>query len=114
MREFIKNIWLLLFIIFVMGLFTFIPIGKYQSAYFYELNKLRTAPQKRIDATYKYIEAIENGYIDTSGGVTQPPREYYEEKQEKQSNPDKPYSRPLYIRDKNNPRILHPFSGKYP
>jgi len=112
MRGLIKNIWLLLFIIFVIGLFTFIPFGRYQKAYVEQINRFRSVPQRRIDAAYRYTEAVENGYIDISSGIKVPKVFYIDAIINKPA--PKPYSRPLYIRDKNNPQILYPFRGRYP
>ncbi len=114
MREIINWIWLILFIIFLMGLISFIPFDKYQRAYLDAFYRLHSAPQRRIDATYRYIEAIEDGFEDISAGIsTEPPRKYYEDHVSNHKKVDeKPYSKPLYIRDKNNPRILHPYRGR--
>ena len=126
MDEFIKYTCMFLFIMSTFGIFMNIPVEEYQKSYLDELNKIKTAPQKRLDATYRYIEAIENGQEDISQGVSsEPPRKYYIDNEDeefyKTSKPktdkqksveNKKYQKPLFIRDEKNPTILHPYQEK--
>ncbi len=122
MYDILKSLWLLFAAFSLLGLLSLVPVGKYQSLYLNELNRYKTEPQRRIDATFKYIEAIENGEEDISSGFSaEPPAKYYEvhkpkynvkEFQEAKENRDKLYQRPLYVRDKHNPKILYPYTGK--
>lgn len=112
MHETLKWIWTLLFVIFIIGMISLLPYEKYQAVYFNELYRMRSIPQERIDATYRYIEAVENGWEDTANGIlTEPPRKYYSDLTPEQPNQSprtgKKYSKPLYVRDKNNPNIWH-------
>ena len=94
-----------------------VPLDKYQANYLREYRKIKSVPQERIDATYRYIEAIENGEEDISNGILiEPPKKYYKksyEKIDKSSQPtaDKKYQKPLYIRDRNNPSKIYPYKG---
>lgn len=87
-----------------------------------ELQRYKSEPQRRVDATFRYIEAIENGEELGEGGfLSVPPAKYYDEYVPKyklsslktdEKTCNKPYQRPLYIRDKHNPKILYPYTGK--
>lgn len=119
----IKYIWIALLFIMLLGLFINTPVEKSHEVYMKELDKIQSEPQRRLDATHRYIEAIENGEEDIANGIKKtPPRKYYidsedeefplAESKEEKTTSQKKYSRPLYIRDKNNPKILHPYNGK--
>ena len=71
----------------------------------------------------RHIEAIENGKEDISKGILySPPKKYYRpinrskiykvtrsySKVSSESKSDNKYQKPLYVRDRNNPNILHP------
>ena len=117
MRETIKWIWIILFVIFVMGIISLLPYDKYQSSYIREIYRLRAIPQERVDATYRYIEAVENGLEDLSNGIsTEPPKKYYNKTSFSHNRqavrPVKKYSKPLYIRDKKNPNIWYRYREK--
>lgn len=80
------------------------------------LKRIQSEPQRRVDAIYRYIEAIENGE-DTSAYISsEPPRKYYAQEETgntlNKARPEQRYKRPLYVRDKHNPRILHPYRGR--
>ncbi|MBQ8459289.1 hypothetical protein IJ541_04210 [bacterium] len=113
MPDIIKQIWILLFVISLMGLLSMLPVEKYQKAYLNELNRIKTEPQRRIEATYRYIEAIEDGLEPTENGILyDPPEKFYEQSNQiSQKISPKKYQKPLYIRDKKNPKILHPYPG---
>lgn len=130
MEKFIKYTWMTLVFISSIGLLVNLPLDSIQRAYMDELNKIQSGPQARIDATYRYIEAIENGQEDISKGIlSSPPKKYYREipkgsvkrisrlyitnedihnYKNNETVEDKKYQKPLYIRDENNPEILHP------
>lgn len=117
MHDIIKRVWSILFVIFIMGLIALIPYNRYQEAYFNELYKIRSLPQRRIDAVYRYIEAVENGWEDISDGIlTEPPHKYYGYEEPFQISPDKTneklYLKPRYIRDKNNMKIYYRYQGR--
>lgn len=116
MHDLLKGIWLVLCIFTLLGVLSLIPMDKYEKKYMKELYRVKSEPQRRVDATYRYIEAVEDGVEDISGGIlTYPPAKYYAnyDDQNKPSNRPKEinYSRPLYIRDKYNPNILYPYPG---
>ena len=107
MHDFVKHIWIILVISTAFSLIGYIMTSQFQPSFMRELNKIQSIPQQRIDATYKYLESIENGEIV-------PNDKYYSETEVQQANPksassqqSEKYQKPLYIRDKNNPRILH-------
>ena len=98
-------------------------------AYQSEVHRLQLEPIRKIDATNRYIEAIENDQEDTSHGIkTTPPKKYYrdipyqsvkrvgrlyiyedfpEHADSERKPAEKKYTKPLYRRDKDNPNILH-------
>lgn len=83
---------------------------------------MNSFPQQKIDAIQRYVEAIETGQIDFKNGLfpSEPPKEFYQlleegtaEKSSTVTKTDtKTYQKPLYVRDKNNPRILYPYKKK--
>lgn len=115
---YVKRVWIFVAATALMGLIANIPYKKYQKAYLDEFHKIHYAPQRRIDATNKYIEDIENGLVDISNGIlTTPPPKYYSDFDTKYVHkvtpiPLKKYQKPLYVRDKSNPKILHPVINK--
>lgn len=117
MRDLIKSIWILLAVFSILGLLSLVPLDKYQYNYMKEFRRIKSEPQRRIDATYRYIEAIENGEEDISKGILiEPPAKYYDKFVDSTSSTTKSedvgkYQKPLYIRDKNNPNILYRYKG---
>lgn len=117
MHDFLKGIWLVLWIFTLLGVFSLVPLDKYEKDYVTELRKIKSEPQRRLDATYRYIEAVEDGKEDISNGIlAEPPAKYYDNyyyqsTASKEVVKEKKYSRPLYVRDKNNPNILYPYPG---
>jgi len=111
MYECFKYAWLCLAVFSVFGLVASLPLDKWQKSYLDEYYRIKTEPQRRIDAAYRYIEDVENGVIETSSGVN---FETYLKAQAQEtpikSSSDKPYQKPLYVRDKDNPEILHPYT----
>ncbi len=96
--------------IFISACFTFIPIGKYQSAYFKFIKDFRNKPQEHFDKQIEYANYIEqNGklppeilkYSKNKCKTSKPVKELLSERQ-----------KPKFIRDKNNPKILHPFKSR--
>jgi hypothetical protein len=112
MDDLIKYIWFTMVAFTMFGLLTLVPVGRYQKAYLDELHRIKMEPQERVNATYKYVEAVESGVEDVSKGILgAPPKKYFEQSiatTQSKTQKSKKYSRPLYIRDKNNPRILYP------
>lgn len=107
MRETIKQTWIVFTIsALVASLLSFIPLQKMQSKYMSEFHRLKAAPQKRIDDTFKYIEAMEDGILQPQTSETSPKISH------DKNYTQKPYQKPLYVRDKNNPRILHAYNEK--
>ena len=102
----------IIFACLVTGMILNAPIEKWQKAYIKFVMNYRNAPQKRIDDTYKYVENLENGEIDyqieenTFSKKAQLNKMPPQTNHTRQNNNEK-YVKPLYIRDKNNPRILH-------
>ena len=110
MHNALKYIWITLTIFTLMGLISLIPFDKYQSMYLKEYHRIKSEPQRRVDATYRYIEAIENGLEDISNGIlSEPPKKYYTNIETKKAPqpPVKKYQKPLYVRDKHNPNIWY-------
>lgn len=111
----LKYIWIILTIFTLMGLISLIPLDKYQSEYLKEYHRIKSEPQRRVDATYRYIEAIENGLEDVSDGIlSEPPQKYYTDFEVKKvsEKPAQKYQKPLYVRDKHNPNIWYRYNGK--
>lgn len=132
MENFIKYTWMFLVASGFLCLIVNLPYSAWQNAYIDELNKIQTAPQVKIDATYRYLEAIESGKEDISKGILpSPPKKYYRKIPKEQIRRVsrayavlgddmefplkrqkvkiyKKYEKPLYRRDIKNPRILHP------
>ncbi|MCM1339875.1 MAG: hypothetical protein NC191_09415 [Muribaculaceae bacterium] len=113
MHETIKYTWLCLAFFTLCGLLAMIPYDKMQKAYMSEYYRIKYEPLRRIEATYKYIDEIENGSINVDNGID---FETYLKSistpiptQKTASKPVKKYQKPLYVRDKNNPNILHPY-----
>jgi hypothetical protein len=112
MDRLIKSLWFLMFAFTVFGLLSLIPIDKMQKAYLTNLNRAKQEPQRRVDATYRYVEAVESGDEDISKGISsQPPAKYYKDDvntYDKVNNANnRKFLYPLYIRDKHNPKILY-------
>lgn len=118
MKDVIKTAYIILIITTIFSMFTYFLARYLQPMYHNEVKKMRSFPQEKIEAIYKYVEAIETGQIDSEKGFSsEPPKQFYN-----QSEPVTPiaasfdkqkrYSKPLYIRDKNNPKILHPYKEK--
>ena len=127
MPEFFKSIWILLFVIMILGLLFSVPIEKTKHEYYKELGKFQSEPQRRVDATERFVEAINDGVEDLSKGLKMtPPRKYYVDSEDEEfykfinghqdnhayytheNNGTKSKLKPRYRRDKNNPKILHP------
>jgi hypothetical protein len=100
----------------IFGLLALIPVDKYQKAYLDELHRTKIEPQMHLDATYRYVDAIEDGFEDISKGILDnPPEKYYQQiviNQQNKIQKIKQYVRPRYVRDKDNPQILHPVATK--
>ena len=115
MHNALKYIWITLTIFTLMGLISLIPFDKYQSMYLKEYHRIKSEPQRRVDATYRYIEAIENGLEDISNRIlSEPPKKYYTNIETKKAPqpPVKKYQKPLYVRDKHNPNIWYRYRGR--
>ena len=115
MHNALKYIWITLTIFTLMGLISLIPFDKYQSMYLKEYHRIKSEPQRRVDATYRYIEAIENGLEDISNGIlSEPQKKYYTNIETKKAPqpPVKKYQKPLYVRDKHNPNIWYRYRGR--
>lgn len=117
MHDLLKGIWIVLWIFTLLGVLSLIPLDKYERIYVNELRRVKSEPQRRVDATYRYIEAVEEGNEDISNGIfSDPPAKYYDNydynnsaKYPLEKVKENKYSRPLYIRDKYNPKILYPY-----
>ncbi len=106
MDSILKKVWIFLLIFTGMGLVALIPLDKYQSAYMKEYHKVKSAPQKRVDAAYTYVEKVESGETEEQTG-----QNAQIAKRIKYTQPNPRNRKPIYIRDKNNPNILHPYRG---
>ncbi len=63
MDSILKKVWIFLLIFTGMGLVALVPFDKYQRAYMKEFHKVKSAPQKRVNAAYTYVEKVESGEI---------------------------------------------------
>lgn len=70
-----------------------------------EYHKVKSAPQKRINAAYTYVEKVESG--EPQERQTEKDKQQTKRIKYVQQNPTN--RKPIYIRDKNNPNILHPY-----
>lgn len=120
----IKHFWIALLAITVIGLIISMPVEKTHKSYQKELNKIQEMPQKRLDATERFVDAIHDGTEDLSQGLRMdPPRKYYVDSEDEEfykmtkSSLSQKYSshghspksgvKPRYKRDKNNPKVLY-------
>ena len=98
-----------LFII-IFALVNFVPWEKYQNKYFDIINEFRSKPQQHFDKQIEYAKYVqENGkmpdlYKKSDIKTHIPVKKQKKEKEQKR--------KPLYIRDKNNPNILHPYKER--
>ncbi len=106
MDSILKKIWIFLLLFTGMGLVALVPFDKYQRAYMKEFHKVKSAPQKRVDAAYTYVEKVESGEIGETSEQNPP-----QVKKRIFIPPNPRHRKPIYIRDKNNPKILHPYRG---
>ena len=125
MSDFFKNLWILFFVLMILAILMGTPIERSQHEYYSEINKIKSTPQRRVDATAKYVEAIDEGTEDLSQGLNMiPPRKYYVDSEDEEYYKIIPNShahnqtsiqyeqrkiKPKYKRDKNNPKILYPY-----
>lgn len=101
-------IFILIFI-FISACFTFIPIKKYQSNYFKFIKDFRNKPQEHFDKQIEYANYIEEkGEFPPDLKIKNQPLTIVEKTP--QTKEDK--MKPKYIRDKNNPNILHPYKKR--
>lgn len=114
MHETLKFTWLTLTVFVLCAYLAALPYDKWQKSYMAEYYRIKNEPQRRIDAVYKYIEGIEDGIIDVESGMdfdtylsTVPVKTEMPSAQVQE--PAKKYQKPLYVRDKNDPTILHPY-----
>ena len=131
MENLIKYTWITVAIMGSIAMVANLPFDVWGNAYRSEVSRIQLIPLRRIDATNRYIEAIENGQEDISKGIKpRPPKKYYREipreqikrigrlyiydydqqdseEYTKEVRKVKKYQKPLYKRDKNNPNILH-------
>ncbi|MBR1618440.1 hypothetical protein IJ674_00935 [bacterium] len=101
-------IFILIFI-FISACFTFIPIKKYQSNYFKFIKDFRNKPQEHFDKQIEYANYIEQNDelpADLEIKKTNLPS------LKKTSRTVEKKMKPKYIRDKNNPNILHPYKKR--
>ena len=95
----------------IFGLFAMTPVDKYQKSYVNAYRKIYAKPQLHLDANYKYADYIDDGgdskvanrlfkkwANDYSSILKEEPKVY-----------TKKSIKPYFVRDKNNPRILHPY-----
>lgn len=100
MMSWLRKIWVILFAFMIFGLLAWVPVDKCQKSYMDKLHKEKIKPQKRIDDTYKYVEKIEEGAIDSNSQKEVAP---------KTKKPIRTGRKPFFIRDRKNPNILYPY-----
>ena len=115
-QEIIKRFFLVLIAFTILGLLSMVPVGKYQKSYNKKRQEYRNAPQIHVDATERYVEAIMEGEEDISKGIkARAPKKYYlpffnkGTATNKKRSKARVYDKPLYVRDKNNPKKLRPY-----
>ena len=117
-HDILKKFFLVLIAFTILGLISMIPMGKYQKAYNKQRLRYRNAPQEHVEATERYVDAIMDGEEDVSKGIkARAPRKYYlpffnKDKNEVEHAKIKvrKYDKPLYVRDKSNPKVLRPYN----
>ena len=123
MNDTLKFIWCGLIVFCILGMLISLPVQKAQNNLKKAILRNKLAPQARLDAANKYLEDYENGKIDEiySFGDSPELKTLYDielEKKLSEQNEEPSKStvrRPLYIRDKKNPKILYKYtySGEY-
>ena len=117
-NDIMKKVFLVLVMFTILGLISMIPMGEYQKAYMKKRHQYQTSPQVHVDATERYVEAIMDGEEDASKGIkARAPRKYYlpffkndnVDKKHASKPKARVYDKPLYVRDKNNPKVLRPY-----
>ncbi|MBD5403217.1 hypothetical protein HDR58_10555 [bacterium] len=110
MEGFIHKIWVVLFAFMIFGMLAWVPVGKYQKSYMDAYHAAKNKPQEHVDQAYNYADYVENGGAPNSYQLT--PQDYYKKYKIRRRNVQKTTKRkPYYIRDKHNPKILHPYRG---
>ncbi|MBE7712229.1 MAG: hypothetical protein E7Z87_00625 [Cyanobacteria bacterium SIG26] len=121
MRDSFKYTWIVLCICCGFAvLMSLIPFAAWQKAYMAEYHRIKSEPQQRIDATFQYLDGVENV-------VT--PEQFYNKMLEDSQNPTlkqkliteeykpkktvKPYQKPLFLRDKNHPEKIKPYRSNW-
>ena len=117
-NDVVKKVFLVIVMFTILGLISMIPMGEYQKVYMKKRQQDQASPQVHVDATERYVEAILDGEEDVSKGIkARAPRKYYlpfikkddVEKKHAKKNKIRKYDKPLYVRDKNNPKVLIPY-----
>ena len=98
-----------LIFIFISACFTFIPVKKYQSIYFKFIKDFRNKPQEHFDKQIEYADYIEQNDELPADLTTKKSTLTIVEKTP-QTKDEK--MKPKFIRDKNNPNILHPYKKR--
>ena len=118
-NDVMKKVFLVLVVFTILGLISMMPMGKYQKAYMNKRHQYQASPQIHVDATERYVEAIMDGEEDISKGIkARAPRKYYlpffkndnVDKKHASKPKARVYDKPLYVRDKDNPKILKPYN----
>lgn len=109
MNGFLHKIWVVLFAFMIFGLLALVPVDKYQKAYMDEYHRIKSKPQRHIDANYKYVDYIEDG------GSPEAVDLFFKDSKinykKRYSRPRNKRRKPYYRRDKYNPNILYPYKG---
>lgn len=111
MKFMLKIIALLIFTIVVFSMLFSIHVEKYQKEYFTIIKQIQNKPQEHLDRQYKYAENFEKYdtfYPETEQKQSKP-KVIQKTQQKTQTHTERKHYTPLYIRDKNNPNILHPY-----
>lgn len=109
MLDFIKNVWIGIFIFFIFN-FMAIPIYKYKKPYLKYINSIQQLPQQRVDAEILYSQYVEdNGQLAKEEFIKR--QQSYRKNQLPPAQTEPKIRRPYYIRDDKDPNILHPYTG---
>ena len=96
--------------IFISVCLTLLPVGKYQNAYFKFIKDFRNKPQEHFDKQIEYAKYIEE-HNELPKELTVQKKVNTETQKPLKTQQEQEIT-PKYIRDKKNPKILHPYKSR--
>lgn len=111
MHGFLHKIWVVLFVFMIFGLLAMAPVNKYQKSYINAYRKMQAKPQLHLDANYKYADYINEGGDSRVANklFKKWSNDYSSVSKTKQKVHSQTSIKPYFIRDKKNPKVLHPY-----